>query len=151
MGQVAEFRQLLEAGDVDALVSAWATVNPGLPVPETREQAEAIMHYTRTARSWMRLRFRAYSHAWLSERGLPSGLPDSLKPHAERLYPVAAKAVGISVNARNPRFNPQAKFIQKAMADAVEDCFANGDGEDTALVSRQMDHAKARAELELYG
>lgn len=151
MGNVAEFRQLLEAGDVDALVAAHSRLFPHLPPPVDRDAAEATMHIARTAAPYVRFRYRAYSHSWLTERGLPSRLPDSLKPSAERIYPVAAKAVGISVNARNPRFTPQAKYIQKAMADAVEDCFANGDGDDTALVSRRMEDAKARAELELYG
>jgi hypothetical protein len=49
---------------------------------------------------------RAWSHRWLTERALPSGLPDRLKPSAERVYSRVVEGVGISVNCRNPVLKP---------------------------------------------
>src|SRR5437868_1304713 len=99
----------MEVGDVEGLRRAWAKVGPKMPQPATYEQAEIIMHYARTQARWLNLKGRAYSHAWLRERLLPSGLPDELKPRAERLCPVIAEAVGISVNFGGGYLKPAEK------------------------------------------
>ncbi len=139
-----QFRQYLADGDVDGLVGLWAQANPGLPRPETREQAEIWMHYARTRAETIPLRPRAYSHAWLLERSLPSGLPDALKPSAQKLYPVIVEAVGVSVNFGSSLLKPAAAIVQRAMCDAVEEAYADGRREP-AFVKRRMAIAKRRA------
>lgn len=150
MSQHSEFRQLLERGDAKALVEVWGRIFPGMPKPETFEQAEVAMHMARTAASHMPLRSRAYSHAWLLERSYPSQLPDELKPKAERIYPVIVEAVGISVGASATWLKPAADEIRESMEYAVEDCYANGD-KDPVIVSAQMAEARQRTHELLFG
>lgn len=123
---------------------------PGMPQPETREQAEIVMHIARTEADSVRFSARAYSHRWLTERSLPSKLPDKLKPNAERLYPRVVEAVGVSVNFRSKYLAPAAREVQAAMNEAVEDCYANGDTEPE-IVRQQMDAARNRALKSLFG
>lgn len=152
MGRVAEFRALLEAGDLDALVQAWGVVAPHLPVPAGRAAAEAVMHHARTQTASLRPSLRCYSHAWLSERGLPSALPETLKPVAARLYPVIRSAVGIAVKtlSQDPHRIQAANDVRRAMELAVEDAYANGDT-DPAFVSTRMDEARRAETRRLYG
>lgn len=145
------FRNLLEAGDVDGCRAYFAAHAPHLPQVETREQAEIVMHRARTEAGSVSLKARAYSHRWLSERGLPSGLPDALKPAPDRLYPVRKVSVGISFNFRSPHLERAARIVQKAMEDAVLDADAHGRIEDSAFVSARMAEAKDRAMLALFG
>src|SRR4051812_9282965 len=120
MSRVTEFRNLLEGGDVDALMRAHAKLFPHLPPPPDRATAEATMHLARTQVPFVRLKYRLYSHQWLTERMLPSGLPDQLKPIAERLYPIVKSAVGIAmqVKERSPAEREASLTIRKAMEDA---------------------------------
>jgi hypothetical protein len=145
------FRNLLEAGDVDGLRAYWAEIAPGMPHAQTRDQAEIVMHRARTEADSIALRHRAYSHAWLRERSLPSGLPDHLKASAERLYPVAAKAVGISVNVRNAFFRPAMIEVRGAMESAVMDADADGRIADAAFVTARMNEARAKSMRALFG
>lgn len=146
----AEFRQLLEAGDVDALRAAWAQVMPGLPQPESREHAEVAMHHARTQTLSLHIRHRAYSHRWLTERSLPSGLPDELKPLAERMYPAVVSAVGISVNARSEFMRPAMVEVQTALEHAVEDCYADNKTEPEYVRAR-MTEVRGRTMRQLFG
>lgn len=146
----AAFRKLLEAGDVDGLRSAWATIAPHLPQLESREQAEIVMHRARTESATVHFKARAYSHRWLVDRDLPSGLPDELRPRAEQICPTFVQAVGISVNVRNEYLRPVAAEVEKAMAYAVEDAFADN-RKDPAFVSQRMQEAKARTFKALIG
>lgn len=145
----AAFRALLEAGDVNALRTAWGRVAAHLPQPETHEQAEIVMHHARTASESVTFRARAWSHRWLTERGLPSGLPDELKPPAERLYPRVVDAVGISVKASNPYLQGVATEVQAAMTNAVEDAYAEG-RTDPVFVRARMEEAKQRTYKALF-
>lgn len=145
-----DFRALLEAGDVDALRRAWAKVAPHLPQPKNRDEAEITMHYARTTADSLPLRARAYSHKWLCERELPSGLPVKLKPKAERLYPVISDGVGISINFKNPFFKPAAIEIRTAMEGAVNEAYADG-RRDPAFVTLRMKAARDRAYRALFG
>lgn len=147
---VAAFRALLERGDVDGLRAAWSQIAPHLPQPASREQAEIVMHRARTEAATVNFRARAYSHRWLIERDLPSGLPDELKPNAEQVCPTFAQAVGISVNVRNEYLKPVAAEVEKAMAYAVEDAFADN-RKDPAFVSQRMQEAKDRTFRALIG
>lgn len=145
-----EFRNLLDAGDVDALRDAWARVAPHLPQPETREQAEIVMHHARTQAESLPLKARAYSHRWLTEHDLPSGLPDHLKQSAERLYPVSAEGVGISVTMRSEWMRPAMLEVRGAMEYAVSDAYAER-RTSPAFVKARMNEAKTRTLKALFG
>ena len=145
------FRNLLEAGDVDGCRAYFAANAGHLPQAETREQAEIVMHRARTEAASVSLKARAYSHRWLCERRLPSGLPDALKPAAERLYPERKVSVGISVNFRSPHMKPAEIIVRGAMEDAVLDADAHGRIEDSAFVTTRMNEAKQDAMKSLFG
>lgn len=124
-----QFRRALEDGDHMQLWRLWSSVCPHLPQPKTPREVEIMMHRARTEAASMPLALRAYSHAWLLDQGFESGLPDELKPQAERLYPTFAKAVGISVNFSKTMkrlFPGLQREIQGAMTDAVEELHADG-------------------------
>lgn len=111
------FRQALESLDVALVRKMWRHIMPHLPQPESDEEALISAHIARTSIPHLRFRNRAYSHCWLIERGFPSGLPDELRPKAERLYPQPTATVGIAV--RNT--TPVALAIRRAMEEAVLD------------------------------
>lgn len=145
-----EFRNHLEAGDIDGCRAYWASQCPRMPQPESREQAEVVMHWARTEADSISLQARAWSHRWLTERNLPSGLPDRLKPSAERLYPVVREGVGISFNFRNELLKPAAAEIQRAMEDAVNDAYAEGRTEP-GFVTARMSEARDKTFKALFG
>lgn len=147
---MSEFRALLEAGDIDGLRRHWAAAMPGLPQPDSREKAEIAMHYARTTAESIALRARAWSHRWLSERGLPTGLPDELRPKAERMFPAVAEAVMISVNFSNPLLKPAAAEVRRAMEGAVMDCYTSGKREP-GFVTARMNEARERTLRALFG
>jgi hypothetical protein len=142
-----DFRAALEAGDVRLCKKMWAAFNPHLPQPE---DPEAAMHMARTVAETVSFKARAYSHCWLTERGLPSQLPDRLKPSAERLYPRPVEAVGISVNCRNPWLKPAMVEVREAMEAIVSDCYANGDT-NPLIVKPRMQEARERTMRQLFG
>ena len=146
-----EFRNLLEAGDIDGLRAHWHAVMPGMPQPESREQAEIAMHMARTAAESVEIEKRAYSHRWLIERDLPSQLPDRLRKSAERMYPVIKTAVGISVNTRNVLLRPAMTSIRTAMEQAVLDAEAEGKIEDAGFVAQRMNEARIKETKVLFG
>lgn len=146
----AAFARLLEDGDVKALRSAWAELAPHLPQPENDAQATVVMHRARTEAESVSFRARAYSHRWLVERELPSGLPDNLKPRAERMYPVVVDAVGVAVMASADWLKPAASEIERSMADAVEDAYAHG-RRDPVFVKERMREARQKTTKALFG
>lgn len=105
------------------------------------------LHVARTGSESMDLGRRAYSHAWLLERGLPSQLPDHLKPSAQRMYPVTVGSVGIAVGSRHEVVKDN---VSGAMRHAVLDCYANGD-EEPAIVRPRMMDAKDKELKALFG
>jgi hypothetical protein len=137
------FREALERLDVGLVRKLSAHVMPHLPQAETDEDALISIHIARTAAEWMRFRHRAYSHAWLIERALPSRLPDRLRPRAERMYPAPVVAVGIAV--RNA--TPVALAIRRAMEEAVLDVGIK----DTQKTKRAIHSARAKARKQLLG
>lgn len=143
-------RRALEDCDVAAARALWGQLAPGMPQPESEQHALAAIHYARTTMASIRLRRRAYSHRWLLDHGLPSGLPDDLKPRAERLYPRIVDAVGISANFRSPLLRPAQPIVQGAMSDAVEECYAEGRPEPGFVKARMID-AKDRTIRHLFG
>lgn len=144
------FRDLLEAGDITGLREAWAQLMPHLPQLETAEQAEIVMHRARTEADSLPIKHRAWSHRWLTERDLPSGLPDEIKPSAERLYPIIADAVGIAVKASNPVFKAAALEVRGAMEVAVEEAYADG-RKEPEFVRQRMGEARAKTYKALFG
>jgi len=132
------FRQALTDGSVKDTRALFALVCPHLPQPRDDQEAAVMMHRARTEVRTIPFKARAYSHRWLEERGLPSGLPDELKPRAERMYPIIADAVGVAVKSRSESHRERASALQRAMSDAVLDCYANGD-KDPDVVSKRMD------------
>lgn len=146
----ATFRQLLEDGDVDALRRAWHRVAPSMPQPESREDAEIVMHIARTEAETVALRYRAYSHRWLTERGLPSKLPDDIRPQCERMFPQIVETVGIMVEFSDPMMSPAAAEVRGAMEGAVNHCFADGKT-DPAFVRARMEQARTDAMRALFG
>lgn len=112
-----------------------------MPVPETRFDALVALHLARTTARSIPIRLRAYSHRWLLDRNYPSQLPDRLKPRAERLYPQAIGAVGISVNSKYPVVQAA---IQNAMSNAVLEAYADGHQDDPEVVKARMQEARSR-------
>lgn len=146
-----EFRGALEAGRVELVRSLWSLAFPQLPQPRSYEEAEIAMHAARTAAESISLRARAYSHRWLTERDLPSQLPDHLKPSAERLYPATAAAVGISLNTKSEIIRPALVEVRGAMEYAVLEAEADGRLEDTPFVQQRMNEAKQKTFRALFG
>jgi hypothetical protein len=151
MSEVADaFRRCLEDLDVALMRRLWSKFIPHFEQPSSDADALMMMHHARTQAESVSFTNRAYSHSWLRERGFPSGLPDELKPRAERLYPRVVTAVGISVNASSPEFKPAALIIRRSMEDAVNECYADG-VEDPTLVKKRMDEARIKTIDKLYG
>lgn len=151
MARQDDFREALIAGDIRRLRKMWAAMSPHLPQPDTAETAEIVMHMARTAAETIPLKHRAWSHRWLVERELPSQLPDRLKPAAERMYPITALAVGISINVRNEFLKPAADEVRSAMEHAVLEVEADGRLQDAVLVKSRMNEARARTYRALFG
>lgn len=147
----SEFRALLEQGDVQGLRGLWEVAMPHLPQPKSYAEAEKVMHITRTQMETLPLRPRAYSHRWLTERNLPSYLPDELKPKAERMYPVVVEGVGIFIKpSSNEYLRPAQLEVQRSMEHAVADAYAEG-RTDPEFVKRQMADAKDKTMRALFG
>jgi len=119
----AEMRRCLEALDIAGIRRLWRHAAPGMPQPESDDDALIAIHIARTASETIDFKLRAYSHSWLAERDIPSQLPDSLRPRAERLYPRVAEAVGIAALIQRP-YTP---VVQGVMRDAVAECYADGE------------------------
>lgn len=129
-------RRCLEQLDVQAVRRLWSHVAPSMPQPESDSDALIALHHARTQSESIAVRLRAYSHRWLLDHGLPSGLPDGLKPRAERLYPKIVGAVGISVNSKYAVVRDE---IRGAMTDVVENCYADGRTSPEYIKPRMME------------
>ena len=114
------------------------------PEVQTDEELEISLHYARTLAKSIPFRARAYSHAWLSERGLPSGLPDQWRPRAMRMYPCPVPGVGISVNFSSAELRPLGPVVRAAMETAVLEVHADGKIGDSVLVRSRMAAARKR-------
>jgi hypothetical protein len=112
-----------------------------MPQPNTDEQTLTQIHYTRTLMP-IDLKLRAYSHAWLLERALPSGLPDELRPSAQKMYPVTVGVVGIACRGATDIGQAVAPLIRGAMSDAVLECYADGHQEPVIVKPRMMEARK---------
>ncbi len=138
-----EFLRCLLYLDVAAVRKVWAAVSPGERQPKDNNEALILLHYARTQAQSVPGNMRAYSHRWLCERGIPSGLPDEMKPKADRVHPKIVEAVGVSVKSMGEAGIPLAKAIERAMSDAVEDAYADGN-RNPEFVKARMNEARAR-------
>lgn len=136
-------RDMLRDLDVQAAKVAWAEDDDATVL--------VMLHVARTAARSVPFDLRAYSHRWLVDRGLPSQLPDQLKPRAERIYPRVVSAVGIAVRARSPESQGAVSEIQRSMQDAVLDAEADGRLTDDVFVKARIMEARARARKRLFG
>ena len=143
-------RKCLEEGDAATIRKLWGYVAPEMPQPATDAEATAIMHHARTQCEVVTFEKRAYSHCWLQDRGLPSGLPDHLKSKAERLYPRVVDAVGIACGAISEEMKPIAKKVQRAMEDVVAEHYASNIKDPKILRPRMME-ARRRTIKQLLG
>jgi hypothetical protein len=131
MQHSAELLRCLRECDVEGMRALWQHVSPHLPQPESDEEALISIHMARTQTDPLPLKLRAYSHAWLTERGLPSQLPDHLKPKAQRIYPVIVTAVGTAVSGARfgtPVTGAHADLneeLRAVMRNTVLECYAD--------------------------
>ncbi|HXC74424.1 MAG TPA: hypothetical protein VN640_07070 [Sphingomicrobium sp.] len=143
--------QVLRDGDHRRLLKGWPELFPHLPGPQTDSDAEIVLHHARTQNPRIDFKLRAWSHRWLVDHSLPSGLPDELKPKAERLYSVVVSAVFVSANSNSPALKPLAKMVQSAMSDAVLEAEADGKLLDTPFVRARIQDARRRTFKQLLG
>lgn len=136
--------------DVAGVRRLWRETSPHLPQPKDDGEALATLHRARTQTESIPEKLRLYSHRWLVERGIPSGLPDALLPKAEQVRPRVVDAVGISVNTSREELLPAAREIEGAMSDAVADAYAEG-RTDTEFVRARMAEARAVTRRKLFG
>ena len=140
-----EFKRCLIDLDTEAAIRLWPAVFPHSPLPSGHEEILLVLHFARTKTEALAFRLRAYSHSWLCERGLPSALPDNLRPKADRLYPRIVEAVGVSVKDLSGRRQEYARRLEKAMADAVAEAYADG-RRDPEFVRLRMQEAREQFE-----
>jgi len=143
------FRQCLEEMDVAGIRKLWRARAPPPHPPVDDREAEATLHRARTDGRVLSLKQLAYSHRWLEDRGYPSGLPDDLKPKAERIYPRIVEGVGISVHIGSPVLRPAIPIIRGAMEEVVLDEYA-GKVQIERLKGR-MREAKEKTVRKLFG
>jgi hypothetical protein len=146
-----EFARCLATCDVGGIRRLFKHVRPDLPQPQNDREALFAIHHARTQAATFSLRLRAYSHAWLLDNGYPSGLPDDLKPKAERLYPRFVEGVGIACKGNSEVGRLIAPIIQGAMSDAVMDIYADNRSPDPVLVKSRMMEARTLTVKKLIG
>lgn len=149
MNVAAEARRCLEDLDVVGMRRVSAHVMPHIAAGSD-EAVLGAMHMARTQAESLPMWARAYSHRWLTERSLPSLLPDALKPRAERMYPKIVTAVGLGVTFKAPELKPAGDLIRQAGEAVIQDCYADG-REDPAYVKPRMLDAIARERKALFG
>jgi hypothetical protein len=150
-GFSAAFVDCMRTLDVALMRKLWKHVFPHLPQVDSDEEALATLHHARTQSDHIVLKLRAYSHRWLLERSIPSGLPDEMRQSAERMYPVITRAVGISVNSRNPILKPIMGLVRESMENAVLEAHADGRIDDSPFVTERMAEARNQTMRKLLG
>lgn len=146
----AEFRRCMDDLDVGQARKLWAHVFGHLPQPRTDHDVLIMLHRARTESPLVHNTKRYYSHRWLLDHGLPSALPDPLRPLAERLYPRVVTAVGISLNTSSAWLKPALPLVQRAMERSVLETM--GDGvTDPVVIKRRMFEAKDKEQTKLFG
>lgn len=134
------FRQCLANLDIATARNAWTAAFPSYPPLGSDHEVLAMLHHARTSARSSSLNDRAYSHRWLCDHGLPSGLPDYLKPSAERLYPVTVGVVGVATKTRSKLSGD----IRNAMETAVRETYADGHANQPDIVHARMMEMRQR-------
>lgn len=129
-----DFLRCLVECDVTGIRKLWAHVAPHLSQPDDKDALVSI-HHARTQAQSIPFKLRAYSHRWLVDQGYPSGLPDELKPRAERIYPVTQECVGIAALNKSPITH----LTQAAMRDAVSEAYADKRTDPVFVKARMME------------
>lgn len=137
----------LETMDVAGMRRLWAKLAPQMATHDDAGMVAAI-HLARTKSELVRFKLRAYSHAWLLDRGYPSLLPDELRPKAHRMYPVISHMVGIAVKSQHEEVKIT---VTRAMQDAVLEAESDGRLTDSPFVKERMMEARERARKRLFG
>lgn len=138
-----EMFRCLRDCDVGAVMKLWKHISPDMPQPDNEHQARVMIHYARTRMQKMPNRYRFYSHCWLRDEGLPSALPDNMRPRAERLYPVGVRAVGVSSGKAGGEKTEFNYAVQKAMSDAVLETYADGHQDQPQIVKARIMEKRA--------
>ena len=148
-----EMTRCLATCDVAGIRRLWKHISPHLPQPTSDREALATIHYARTINHTFAFKLRAYSHAWLLGEGLPSGLPDELKPKAERMFPCVVEAVGIAVGGASELGRAIAPLVRGAMSDAVLDVYADSKNRspNVSVVKARMAEARTATVKRLLG
>ena len=148
-----EMSRCLATCDVAGIRRLWKHVAPHLPQPASDREALETIHYSRTINPSFAFRLRAYSHAWLLGEGLPSGLPDELKPKAQRMFPCIVEGVGIAVGGATELGRVIAPLLQRAMSDAVLEVYADSKNRSpiVGLVKARMAEARTTTVKKLLG
>ena len=121
----AEMKRCIIELDIDAAQRLWHHMAPHMAKPESDEQTLMVLHMARTALDSAKFEARAYSHAWLCERSLPSQLPDKLKPRADRLYPRIVTAAAYSINFKSSFLKPIKSLVMKAIDERMNELWAD--------------------------
>jgi vacuolar-type H+-ATPase subunit C/Vma6 len=145
----AAFLDCLKTLDVGLMRKLWRHLRPNQDQPQGDAETLATLHLARTECRALKANLRMYSHSWLTERALPSLLPDHMRASAMRMYPITARAVGISVNSKASVFKPALLAVRTAMETAVKESFADNDSDD--MMKRHMEEARHRALGKLLG
>jgi len=135
-------RRALEDHDLITCCKLWETVAPKMPQPKTEHEARIIMHHACTQTPNVNLRSRAYSHRWLLDNGYPSGLPDGLKPKAERMFPKVEDAVGIACGSTSELGRAIIPHVRGAMEHVVLDHYADGVKDPKVIKPRMLEARK---------
>jgi hypothetical protein len=133
------FKRCLETLDVVGIRKLWSIVSPN--AKRLREdEAEIALHMARTASESLSTAMRLYSHAFLTERGLPSQLPAHMLPEP----PIVVDAVGISIRTLSGSLarGLLAKAVERAMSRAVMECYGDGVTDPVKIKARMMEARK---------
>ena len=132
----AALRSILNDLDIPRMRTYASEAEPHMPSLGSDFAVEARMHYARTLTQTIVPRKRFYSHRWLFDHDLPSGLPDRLKPAADRMYPRIVEGVAICCASASSEV---ALSIRSAMERVVLESFADDERDPGVVRLRMMD------------
>lgn len=139
------FREYLDACDVPGMRRLWAHVAPHLPQPRNDFETMVMIHRARTEARSVPFAMRAYSHQWLLANGMPSGLPNDLKPKAEQIEFTFAYGVGLAVKtaSEDPAKQYVTMELHAAMSAAAAEAISDGRVE-TPFIRQRMAEARTK-------
>jgi hypothetical protein len=141
---------LIIAGDFRELRRFWAAKMPNMPQPQNDEEAELVMHQTRTMAS-IPVKLRIWSHRWLKERDQPSFLPSHLIEQAEKFPVENCYSVGIAIGAVEASMLPVAERVRHAMETSVQEAMAGRVRPSNEQLRAVMSEAREKETKNLLG